>query len=174
MSTYFVSDTHFGHRNIHLMGGRPINGPIDNEYWITECWQQLVSAKISPTKQDIVYCLGDMAWNEDGLRVIAGLNGRKILISGNHDHSSPLQYEVYAAIHGIIKYKGFWLSHAPIHEQELRGKPNAHGHVHNCTVPDPRYYNLCPENLFVKFGRPIISLDELRAWHSEYYSPLHA
>lgn len=171
---WFISDAHFGHKNVANFGGRPVSGPIDNEHWITECWQSLVSNKTAHDRADRVYCLGDMAFDEDSLHIIRQLNGVKFLIKGNHDHSSELERDVYATIEGIFKYKGFWLSHCPIHPEELRGKPNAHGHVHTNTLADPRYFNLCVENLYAKFGRPMISLDELRGWADSKYSPLHA
>lgn len=171
---WFISDAHFGHRNIHLMGGRPISGPIENEYWISECWQQCVSRKVAADRADVVYCLGDMAFNEDALRLIQSLNGIKVLIGGNHDIQSPVAYETYREIHGLYKRYGMWLSHAPMHEVELRGKPNVHGHVHQQSINDPRYRNICPESLVLKFGRPMINLDELRGWLDEDYSPLHA
>lgn len=171
---WFISDAHLGHRNIHKMGGRPIDGPVDNENWIADCWQSLVSRKVAADRADVVYCLGDMAFDEASLRIINSLNGIKVLVKGNHDVDSPFEKEVYRAILGLHKRYGVWLSHCPIHEQELRGKPNVHGHVHSCTVPDPRYFNLCPESLNAKFGRPMISLDELRGWMNEYHNPLHA
>ena len=171
---WFISDAHFGHKNIGLMGGRPIDGPIDNEYWIGECWQQCVSRKVAADRADIVFCLGNMAFDEASLRLIQSLNGIKVLIGGNHDIASPVAYGTYREIHGLYKRYGMWLSHAPMHEAELRGKPNVHGHVHQCTIPDPRYRNICPESLFIKFGRPMINLDELRGWLDEDYSQLRA
>tara|TARA_R110000765_G_scaffold367491_2_gene457637 strand:- start:742 stop:972 length:231 start_codon:yes stop_codon:yes gene_type:complete len=42
-------------------------------------------------------------------------------------------------IHGLVKYKGIWLSHAPIHESELRGKFNVYGHSHTASIDDDRY-----------------------------------
>jgi len=171
---WFISDAHFGHKNVANFGGRPIAGPIENEYWISECWQQCVSRKVAADKADVVYCLGDMAFDEDSLRLIQSLNGFKVLIKGNHDVCSPLEQETYKQIHGLYKRYGVWLSHAPIHEQELRGKKNLHGHVHTATVPDPRYMNCCVESLQAKFGRPMINLDELRGWMDEDYSPLRA
>lgn len=171
---YFTSDLHFGHKNIANFGSRPIEGPVDNEYWICEHWQNTVSRKVAADRTDVVYILGDAAFDEDSLRTIQSLNGIKILIGGNHDIQSPLAYETYRAIYGLHKKYGFWLSHAPMHESELRGKPNCHGHTHDVTIADPRYFNCCVDNLYKLFGKPMISLDELRAWADQTYSPLHA
>lgn len=174
MSCWFISDAHFGHENIANFADRPIVSEADNVRWITECWTSVVSKKTAGDRSDIVFCLGDMAFNERSLGIVHAMPGRKVLIKGNHDVHSPQELEVYKQIHGLLKYKGMWLSHPPIHDQELRGKPNIHGHVHSATLGDPRYFNICPENIYPKFGRPMINLDELRAWVSEYHSPLHA
>lgn len=38
--------------------------------------------------------------------------------------------------------KKFWLSHCPLHPEELRGRLNIHGHVHTNSVRDQRYINV--------------------------------
>jgi hypothetical protein len=70
----------------------------------------------------------------------------------------------FTQIHGVLKYKEFWMTHIPMHENELFGKCNLHGHVHNNTIDDKRYVNLCPEFLIPEFGRPIVKLQDLRHW----------
>lgn len=170
---YFISDAHFGHRNIHKMGGRPVSSPEENEAWITDCWLSMVSRKTAWDRQDIVYCLGDMAFDEEALRRIHNLPGRKVLIAGNHDWMrEPAWRDVYERVGGIEKYKGMWLTHCPVHPDELRGKPNIHGHVHNATIDDPRYFNICPENLYRLVGRPMISLDDLRRLRNPIPNPV--
>ncbi len=172
---WFISDAHFGHKNIHKFGSRPIESQQDNEDWIADFWQVNVSGKRNSVRADIVFCLGDMAFDAQSLKLVRSLNGRKVLIRGNHDAFVPeLEREVYERVEGLCKYKNFRLSHAPIHEQELRGSHNAHGHVHAATVPDPRYLNLCADSLHVKFGKPMINLDELREWSDSNFSPLQA
>lgn len=167
---WFTSDAHFGHRNIHLMR-LGLAAAIQNDDRIAAAWTELVCPK-----RDTVYCLGDMAFDEMALRKIHALPGRKVLIAGNHDWMhEPAWRDVYDRVGGIEKYKKLWLTHAPIHPDELRGKVNVHGHVHYATVQDPRYFNICPESLDEKFGRPMITLVELRAWVTErfpeYYAP---
>lgn len=160
---WFLSDAHLGHRNIHRM--RPeFASAADNDEHIVRHWTELV------TKRDTVYCLGDMAFDETALARILTLPGRKILVKGNHDVcGTQLEYLTYEKVLGLEKYKKVWLSHAPIHPYELRGKINVHGHVHNATVEDPRYFNICPESLMPRFGRPMITLVELRAWITERF-----
>jgi calcineurin-like phosphoesterase family protein len=49
--------------------------------------------------------------------------------------------------YGMVSKYGFWLSHAPIHPTELRGKRNIHGHVHTGTIQDKNYFNASLENI---------------------------
>ena len=76
------------------------------------------------------------------------------LILGNHDTDNAYRLanvgrmvEMFDAVHGLKSQYGFWISHAPMHPAELRGKPNIHGHVHFATVPDDNYINVCCENV---------------------------
>lgn len=160
---WFISDCHLGHRNIHRM--RPeFASAADNDEHIVRHWTELV------TKRDTVYCLGDMAFDETALARILTLPGRKILVKGNHDVcAGNFESSVYEKILGLEKYKKIWLSHAPIHPTELRGKVNVHGHIHKETIVDPRYFNICPESLDLRYGRPMITLVELRAWITERF-----
>jgi calcineurin-like phosphoesterase family protein len=77
------------------------------------------------------------------------LVGDKRIILGNHDTDRKVPIEQFVLafdqVHGLVSYKDAWLSHPPIHPVELRGKFNIHGHVHQHSVPDPRYFNACPE-----------------------------
>ena len=154
----FCADPHLGHKNIHNFRGF-VSSPEDNTS------KFLLEASKKLNKRGVTYFLGDVAFDKESLDLIGGLKGRKILIKGNHDDkvSSLEQLQVFDEIHGIFKYKKYWLSHAPIHPHELRGKINLHGHVHNATVKrfgivDKRYLNLCPDVT----GSYFTSLEEVR------------
>lgn len=151
---FFISDLHISHKNIlHFSPER--QGPTieDHDRWIVTQWNSVVKPK------DIVYVLGDVVFDKLKLPLLSQLRGNKILIRGNHDKFDTLEYlQYFSAVHGMIKYKEFWLTHSPIHPQELRGKVNVHGHVHNQSIPDDRYVNVCVEALN---GTPL-SLDQLR------------
>jgi calcineurin-like phosphoesterase family protein len=163
---FFVGDPHLGHRNIARFRSY-VKDMEDNTNQFVTAWKQTVCKK-----HDIVYVLGDAAFSQAGLNVLASLQGRKILIKGNHDDmvSTRDQLNVFEEIHGMLKYKAMWLSHAPIHPNELRGKFNCHGHVHDATIlkedgtPDRRYLNCCVDALMKTYGKPIITLDEVRAY----------
>jgi calcineurin-like phosphoesterase family protein len=100
------------------------------------------------SKRDTVYVLGDSIFDEKGVEDIKQLSGRKVLVLGNHCTEyvkvSKL-LECFDDIHSLLKkslVKGesrMWLSHCPIHPDELRGAVNVHGHTHSYTIKDPRY-----------------------------------
>lgn len=160
-NVWFCSDLHFGHKNIGKFRGMPEGNLEDSEFKnrkrISDDWNNLVD------KRDIVYVLGDAAFTMETVGDFSKLKGTKHLVRGNHDTLDTQVYlKYFDGIYGTLKYKEFWLTHAPIHPLELRGKVNLHGHVHYATIPDPRYFNCCPENLFPLKGHYLISLDQVR------------
>ena len=135
-----IADPHLGHRNICKY--RPFDTMEEHEQHIVDEWNSVVH------KRDVVYVLGDAVFDSKSLYRIGQMKGRKILVRGNHDSLKAHEYlSVFEDVIGIIKKSGVWLSHAPIHPQELRGHFNIHGHVHNDTIPDDRYFNACIENI---------------------------
>lgn len=164
---YVISDLHLGHKKILEFSGTLRGGttPEEHDQWIIDQWNSVV------TKHDLVYVLGDVAMNAEALKLVKQLKGTKHLVRGNHDVESLQKYlEYFATVYGLHLYKGaFWMSHAPIHPQELRGRLNLHGHSHQNSIldgngnPDPRYINACIE---MSYGVPQ-SLDDLFAKHWE-------
>ena len=137
---YFIADTHFGHRNICKFRTE-FSCPEEHDETIIANWNSIIKKK-----KQIVWCLGDTCMENkeyDFTELLGRLNGEIRLIRGNHDWL-PTWYHshIYPPLHS--KYK-CWLSHAPIHPQELRGKINIHGHVHQQSIPDKRYCNVSAE-----------------------------
>lgn len=170
MSVWFCSDLHFGHKNIQKFR-HFVSSEEDNRNMIKAHWAHLV------TKRDDVYVLGDACFTMETVEDFANLPGRKHLVRGNHDKLDTQAYlKYFEGVYGLVKYKEFWLSHAPIHPQELRGKYNLHGHVHYHNVrpefnpvyhakeqpEDRRYFNCCVENIMALHQRPLIRLEEIR------------
>ena len=161
MSTFFISDLHLGHAKILEFSREQRQGSNIDEHdeWIINSWNSVI------TKRDLVWVLGDVVMRQEHLWKVARLNGRKKLILGNHDLLSSNVYTLYFdEIYGMHKYKGYWLTHCPIHPSEFRKcRANIHGHIHNNFITegkhhkDSRYLNVCVEALN---GFPI-SLDEL-------------
>lgn len=163
-NTWLSSDMHEGHVNIgkfrripqeFLDAGR--DSTHANTLWLDHWWRKLVKPR------DIVQCLGDVAFTEEGVNSIAARPGRKHMKGGNHDDLPVTSYmRAFEDIRGCEKKYGVWLSHFPMHPDELRGKFCVHGHTHYHEIDDWRYINICCDNLMENIGRPFISLEELR------------
>lgn len=139
MKTYITSDLHFGHSNI--MKFCPVtrarfNNDVEymNEAMIKE-WNEIVEA------EDTIYILGDVAFMPatKAALILKRLNGRKILIEGNHDRKAlkDLNFQkAFAEVHKYldIVYNGTKcvMFHYPIAEwdQMHRGSVHFHGHLH--------------------------------------------
>lgn len=153
MSDVFViSDTHFMHENMYKFLNsdgskvRLFNSAEECDSLMIQLWNEMVRPK------DKVYHLGDVAIPRRGLAVLEALNGKKVLIKGNHDIFKPQDYLKYfkdIRAHHLIA--GVILSHVPIHPDSLsRFGFNVHGHTHSNIVtiggkPDQRYLNVCVE-----------------------------
>lgn len=157
----FISDLHLGHNRIIEFSGKyrgNVTTTEEHDKWIVQQWNTVVS------KNDTVMVLGDICFDRDKLHLFKYMKGNKHLILGNHDKFGLDEYaHFFSKIHGFTKYKGFWLSHSPIHPQELRGKFNIHGHVHQNIIQDPRYISVCVEALE---GKPI-SFEEIQQLASQ-------
>lgn len=157
MSVWFCSDLHFGHKNIQKFRHH-VTSEEDNRQLIKNDWLKHIS------KRDDVYVLGDACFTMETLGDFKELPGRKFLVRGNHDKLNTSAYlKVFDEVYGLLKYKEFWLSHAPIHPDELRGKINLHGHVHYSSINDSRYFNCCVENVAARYKRSLIRLEEIRS-----------
>lgn len=129
MKRYVISDLHLGHEAI--LKYRTQFATLGDMHWqIERNWNSAV------TPQDKVYILGDVAFDKQSLSWLNSLNGKKILIKGNHDILPLKEYAKYFEdIRGAMEYKGCILTHIPVHECQLeRFKLNIHGHMHDKTV----------------------------------------
>jgi len=152
----FIGDLHFGHSAIHKFRTAFPSEHVHRQY-VMDTWSDSVN------KRDVVWVMGDAAFTKDGLSSIGRLPGRKILVRGNHDLLPTEDYlQVFDEVYGLIAYKGYWLSHAPIHPSELYGRTNIHGHCHRggptevsrgfdrggVHIEAPAtYFNVCAEHL---------------------------
>lgn len=133
---FFTSDLHFWHHNIIRFANRPYANVDEMHDAIIKNW----NSKIKST--DTVFILGDVSWKgiEDTQHLLDQLNGRKILIIGNHDPESIINYfdKAYDMLgvriidneDGIETY--CHLCHYPLHEwnRDRHGSVNLHGHCH--------------------------------------------
>ena len=137
---WFTSDLHFGHRNIIRFCNRPFNSTEEMDEALVENWNSVVKP------DDYVFDLGDFAfapqlrWYE----LLARLNGRHILILGNHDITRWPGDNVMELFHRVeqqmilkIDNRTVILNHYPLlcYAGTYRSPEQAvwqlHGHVHS-------------------------------------------
>jgi calcineurin-like phosphoesterase family protein len=167
-AVFLVSDTHFGHagvcrfmRNDGFTKLRPWTDPNEMDEAMVKAWNERVG------KNDKVYHLGDVVINRKSLALLRRLNGDKVLIRGNHDIFKDDDYrQHFRELRAYHVMNGMILSHIPVHPESLgRFGVNIHGHLHANRVMkirgvdvrtgeflysdeiDPRYHNVCVENL---------------------------
>jgi calcineurin-like phosphoesterase family protein len=78
---FFTSDTHFGHNNIIKYCNRPFSNIDEMGQAIIDRWNSIVK------KNDTVFHLGDFCFHNFN-RYFYALNGKIILIKGNHDNEA--------------------------------------------------------------------------------------
>lgn len=80
MNVYIISDTHFSHANIIKYCNRPFESVEQMNRVLIDRWNAVV------TPDDTVIHLGDVFWSyRDACELTWRLNGRKMLVRGNHD-----------------------------------------------------------------------------------------
>lgn len=141
-SVWVTSDTHFGHANIIKYAGRPFDSVEDMNEALVENWNSVVK------QGDKVYHLGDVTMNSKSLDILSRLNGRKVLIKGNHDIQKLKFYTPhFYDIRGSHELAGFIMTHIPVALEQSARYPdgNIHGHLHEKTMDNPWYVNVCVE-----------------------------
>lgn len=148
---WVISDTHFLHSNsiTKWSDGRKI---FEDVHHMNEVIIQNWNSVVKPG--DIVYHLGDVfiGDRDEFKKLWPRLNGRKRLVVGNHDDikflSSGSFFQKVLQSKTIPEY-GIIMTHQPIRMGDVNDYHkygfNVHGHVHNYSVPDKRYYNVSVE-----------------------------
>ena len=143
----FCSDPHFGHKNMAVRRG--FKDEFEMGDHIVKQWNSVVN------KKDVTYILGDITMEKSfNYYWLDQLNGIKKVILGNHDKPQhvPELLNYVNKVAGMIDFKDktfgkIMLTHAPVHPNELdyRFSFNIHGHVHENSINDKRYINVCME-----------------------------
>lgn len=146
MAVFVISDTHFFHKNIIEYCKRPFKTVDEMNSTIITNWNKTVK------KGDTVIIPGDVFFkiNKELITSITNsLNGKKILIIGNHDNHSPSFYmEVgfsNAYYYPIFYDNKYIISHFPI--EDTKGFINIHGHIHDKVIGDRFHINVSVEQL---------------------------
>ena len=137
MAVYFISDLHFGHKNILTYDNRPFKTIEEHDKALIENWNNVVSC------DDEVYILGDISWHNatKTIEIVKSLNGIKHLIVGNHDKNLIKNKEFNSLFAEITNYKELYLSNSkgivlchypiPCFNHHYYGWYHLYGHVHN-------------------------------------------
>lgn len=167
MKRWIISDLHFGHVNVIKYSNRPFNDVDEMNKELIKKWNNVVG------KDDLVYVLGDFTLFHrlDKIKEYTqALNGRKILIMGNHDTRKPKDYIeagfIQATKKPIMVEPGVILMHEPFSDDKLIAKNYIYffGHVHTktCFMDNlPNCKCVCAERLDYKpinFDQALIEL----------------
>lgn len=171
MTSFVISDTHFGHTNswakFKQADGEPLR-PFTSTEEMDEAMVDRWNAKVHP--KDTVYHLGDVVINRKSLHHVSRLNGKLRLIRGNHDIFKDQDYRDvgFDKIYGVRVFVDKWIfSHIPLHPDcvSSRFRVNVHGHLHANRITtsdgqlDPLYHSVCVEQT----NYEPVSFDELDA-----------
>ena len=136
MSNFYIADWHYGHANIIKYDNRPFFSVDEMNERLIANWNEQVG------ERDLVYSLGDMFWGavDKAVPILRQLNGKKILIRGNHDRTGRPEFDSYFDL--ITDYleifdedfkQNIVLCHYPIpcFNGHHHGWYHLYGHVHN-------------------------------------------
>lgn len=152
---FACSDHHFYHRNIIKYANRPFD--VDDEDAVQQNAKLIINRHNSiVTNDDVVLMIGDLSaglrYNSNNVdnfkELLKLLNGRKILIRGNHDYEPDEFYldAGFESVHEYLEIDEFFISHYPCYESRwictqekehlnIINKDNCkyviHGHIHN-------------------------------------------
>jgi len=105
---FYTSDLHFSHTNILTYCNRPWDSVLEMNEGLIDNWNSVVGA------DDITYIIGDvcMGRRDETVPLVSRLNGRKILIPGNHDDCHPM----YASRNNFVRRCVLYSEHMEITE----------------------------------------------------------
>ena len=142
---FFIADTHFGEDDVFRMSRENyrFHACEIKDRILTENWNRVVQP------EDTVYILGDFGDPKNANK----LNGKKILVRGNHDNYDDEDYLTYFARtcdNKMIYDDFFILSHEPSFIADVNSSyANIFGHVHN----NPIYKTVSPRSYCVSACR---------------------
>jgi calcineurin-like phosphoesterase family protein len=141
MAIWFTADTHFGHGGALGRFKRPFDLVRAMDDAMVARWNEVVRPP------DEIWHLGDFGYRLGAERVsqlLAGLNGRKHLITGNNDGAATREAPEWASVapYAEIDVGGtrLILCHYPFRTWDgmYKGAYNLHGHSHGQLAPMTR------------------------------------
>jgi calcineurin-like phosphoesterase family protein len=182
---FFAADYHFGHEapynKFTKADGSFLRGEFKNADEGDEAMIERHNKVVKPN--DRVYVVGDVAFHKRQLHKLDRMNGKKVLVKGNHDLEEASVYlGHFDDIRGSHQFDGILITHIPVHPDSLaRWGFNVHGHLHANRVMrhreeindvfatyyvrevDPRYFCVSVEQI----NYTPISLEEVKKFKPE-------
>lgn len=145
---YFAADLHLGHKNVHKFR-KQFSSAEEHDAVVRENFEKVL------TKRDKLFLLGDIAFNRESLEWVSSLRCTKVLVCGNHDTQGDITMKdvvrCYDEVYSLTTYKGYWLTHCPIHVDEIRGRKGViYGHTHNHKIDHILYHCVSLEHTDMK------------------------
>lgn len=141
MKVWVTSDLHLGHAKLLAVepARRRFASVEEIDRFIEAQWRERVSS------QDVVYVVGDVAWNREALDKMRNWPGIKKLVLGNHDKFDMAAYlAIFRKVTGYSVIANDWLiAHIPVSWWCLspRFAGQIHGHTHGKgSPPSPGVY----------------------------------
>ena len=131
----FIGCLHLGHE--WMAKHRGFKDSEEHDDHLIKEWNKIVR------KKDLTYILGDISMETNRFyHKLDQLNGKKIVVLGNHDEPRDVRMLLLhvETVAGMIDYKGYVLTHCPIHPAEIsfcRG--NIHAHIHENKLQEIEY-----------------------------------
>lgn len=157
---FLIGDTHFNHKGISNKFRHHFSSDLEHDETIHN---NILSVRGSSHQ---LYLLGDIFFHPDGFSKLADYAKafqNVHIVLGNHDHQHVFLYATKfknVKVAGLLNKYGCWLSHAPIHPQELYRGLNVHGH---CVDTDTEILTTEGWRKYedIHIGDKIISVDPL-------------
>lgn len=159
---FLIGDPHLSHQGM-VMFKRDDGSPLRAFATIEEHDETMIANWNSVVRPvDKVYVMGDLVMKaKKQIHIMERLNGKKVLIKGNHDIGELKVYLPYFYdIRAFHILDNFAITHIPIHPDCLgrfRGNIHAHTHQRSMLLPDdgtppesridPRYFCVSAEQI---------------------------
>ena len=143
---WFTSDLHINHDNIIKYCNRPFSSRDEMNEEIVKRWNE----RVKPA--DTIYVVGDVFLGspENATPIIKRLNGKKILVLGNHDRSPKTMVncgfdEVWQRKNiRLMNDRRALLCHKPLPQSTLQHvELQVHGHRHEGPIVSGKRVNVC-------------------------------
>ncbi len=145
MATWFTADTHFGHAGARALYRRPFPDVATMDAAMIARWNETVAP------EDDIWHLGDFAIRQTPERMaalLAGLHGRKHLVTGNNDPPACLALPGWASVQPYMELAvdgvALVLCHYAFRTWRgmSKGALDLHGHSHGRLRPMTRQFDV--------------------------------